>query len=83
MRLPDGVRLTRRFMVLDPTSALFAVADAHGAGGMAEGTYQLVLQYPRRVLLPQGVGPATTLAEVGLLAGQQEVVFLEPLPPAK
>jgi hypothetical protein len=72
-RLPDGGRASRRFLLAQPLQLLFDYVDSLGAGGMAFGGYQLVTQYPRRVLVP-GSG---SLQEAGW-SGGQEVLLLEP-----
>jgi hypothetical protein len=47
-----------------------------GAGGLLPGTYQLVLQFPRKVL---HVAVDQTLADAGLEAASQQAVLLEPV----
>jgi hypothetical protein len=49
VRMPDGTRAARRFRLSDPVSLLFEFVDAKGAGGV-QGGYQLVTQFPRRVI---------------------------------
>jgi hypothetical protein len=45
-----------------------------GAGGVLPGTYQLVLQFPRKVLQ---AATDQTLADAGLEAASQQAVLLE------
>ncbi|KAL6765813.1 ubiquitin fusion degradation protein UFD1-domain-containing protein [Haematococcus lacustris] len=48
-RLPDGARLSRRFLLSAPVAQLFDFVDAKGAAGLAGGDqYDLVTLYPRR-----------------------------------
>jgi hypothetical protein len=47
-----------------------------GAGGLLPGTYQLVLQFPRKVL---HAAVDQTLADAGLEAASQQAVLLEPV----
>ncbi len=58
-RLPDGTRLKRRFYSTAPVSELFKFVDAHGAGGCLQIGYQLVTQYPRRVITREPDAEAT------------------------
>jgi FAS-associated factor 2 len=74
IRLPDGSRISRRFLVSSPLEDLFTFVDAKGAGGQPPSTYQLVGQYPRRIISP---GCAVTLADAGLRG--QEALLLEPV----
>ena len=74
-RMPDGTRASRRFFQSQPAQLLFDFADAKGAGGLPFGGYQLVMQFPRRVVDPVVI-QSRSIAEAGLSAGQ-EVLLLE------
>jgi hypothetical protein len=74
-RLPDGSKISRRFLIHDAVSVLFHFCDSHGAGGFSPESYCLVMQYPRRVIEPS---MSLALKAVGLSAGHQEAVVLEP-----
>ncbi len=74
-RMPDGTRASRKFFQSQPARLLFDFADARGAGGLPFGGYQLVMQFPRRVVDP-AVIQSRSIAEAGLSAGQ-EVLLLE------
>ena len=74
-RMPDGTRASRRFLQTQPASLLFDFADARGAGGLPFGGYQLVMQFPRRVVSTASV-QAKSIAEAGLTS-PQEVLLLE------
>lgn len=75
VRLPDGSRLTRRFLTSSPLQSLFDFVDANGAAGMPSGTYQLVGGYPRKVVEGAFDG---SLQQAGLSVGQH-MLMLEPL----
>ena len=75
VRLPDGSRLTRRFLSASPLQVLFDFIDANGAGGLAPGSYQLVGGYPRRVV---GGALDGSLLQADLGPGQH-VLLLEPV----
>ncbi|KAF8073054.1 ufd1 [Scenedesmus sp. PABB004] len=80
-RLPDGARLSRRFLLEQRLQELYDFVDSEGAGGLWPGTYALVQQFPRRVLPPGGSdGGGETLAGAGFAAGQQQALLLEALP---
>lgn len=71
-RLPDGARLSRRFLLSSPMQLLFDFVDSKGASGWAPGSYSLVSQYPRRVFAPPhgpGLAAARTAAAAGAAAG--------------
>ncbi len=74
-RMPDGTRASRRFLQSQPAHLLFDFADARGAGGLPVGGYQLVMQFPRRVVDMAAV-QSQTIVEAGL-AAPQEVLLLE------
>ena len=74
-RMPDGTRASRRFLQSQPAQLLFDFADARGAGGLPFGGYQLVMQFPRRVVDPALI-QAQSIAEAGLVSSQ-EVLLLE------
>lgn len=74
-RMPDGTRASRRFLQSQPAQLLFDFADARGAGGLPFGGYQLVMQFPRRVVDPLMI-QSRSIAEAGLSSGQ-EVLLLE------
>ena len=75
IRMPDGTRASRSFLQSQGAQVLFDFADARGGGGLPPGTYQLVMQFPRRVITAE-LAQAKSLAEVGLNS-QQEVLLLE------
>eukprot|EP00887_Chlorella_sp_A99_P003297 scaffold9.g3297.t1 len=77
VRLPGGGRHARRFRRGDRLQAVFDFVDAaegRGARSVAPDSYNLVMQYPRRVF--EDGGAAATLAEAGL-THRQEALFLE------
>lgn len=78
-RMPDGTRASRKFLQSQPAQLLFDFADARGAGGLAFGSYQFVMQFPRRVIEPAST-QSKSIAEAGLGSGQ-EVLLLEHLVP--
>uniref|UniRef100_A0A383WIE9 UBX domain-containing protein n=1 Tax=Tetradesmus obliquus TaxID=3088 RepID=A0A383WIE9_TETOB len=75
-RLPDGSRLSRRFGLQQHLQELYDFVDSKGAGGLLPGTYQLVLQFPRKVLQ---AATDQTLTDAGLEAASQQAVLLEPV----
>ncbi|KAK9824172.1 hypothetical protein WJX72_008287 [[Myrmecia] bisecta] len=75
VRLPDGSRLSRRFLQAEPLQTVFDFVDARGGGGAPIGGYRLVTQFPRRVFVGES---GLTLAQAGLNSGQ-EVLLLEQL----
>ena len=75
IRMPDGTRASRRFLQSQGAQILFDFADARGAGGLPPGTYQLVMQFPRRVITAE-LAQSKSLIEVGL-SSPQEVLLLE------
>ncbi|KAL6769916.1 hypothetical protein ACKKBG_A32865 [Auxenochlorella protothecoides x Auxenochlorella symbiontica] len=77
LRLGDGSRHTRRFFLDGSLQPLLEWAEASGAAALPE-RYNLVLQYPRRTLLPPQGGQWPSLAEAGLVEGQN-VIFVEAL----
>ncbi|KAF6262501.1 ubiquitin fusion degradation protein UFD1-domain-containing protein [Scenedesmus sp. NREL 46B-D3] len=74
-RLPDGNRLSRRFGLQQQLQQLYDFVDSKGAGGLLPGAYQLVLQFPRKVLQ---AATDQTLADAGLEATSHQAVLLEP-----
>lgn len=64
----------RRWVLEDPVQALYHFVDSKGSGGLWPGGYNLVAQYPRRVLAP---APGQTLGGAGFAAGQQEALMVE------
>lgn len=74
-RMPDGTRASRVFLQSQPANLLFDFADAKGAGGLPFGGYQLVMQFPRRVVAAESV-QTKSIAEAGLTS-PQEVLLLE------
>lgn len=79
LRLPDGGRVSRRVLLAQPLQLLFDVADSQGAGGLEPGSYALVTRFPRRVLSAESAAGGCSVGEVGLTAGAQEALFVEPL----
>ena len=76
-RLPDGGRPGRRFSDSDPLRVLYDFVDSQGPSGLvAPGAFQLVTSFPRRVLGAEAL--STSLATLGLVAGGQEVLIVEP-----
>jgi hypothetical protein len=55
---------------------VLSVRFMQGAGGLLPGTYQLVLQFPRKVLQ---AAMDQTLADAGLETTSQQAVLLEPV----
>ncbi len=78
VRLPDGKRLQRRFLQTGQLHLLFDWIDSIGAAGHDPGQYQLIAQFPRRVIQPADV--SQSLAEAGL-SSRQEALILEPFQP--
>ena len=74
-RMPDGTRASRVFLQSQPANLLFDFADAKGAGGLPFRGYQLVMQFPRRVVDAPSV-QTKSIAEAGLTSSQ-EVLLLE------
>lgn len=74
-RMPDGTRASRRFLQSQPAQLLFDYADAKGAGGLPFGGYQLVMQFPRRVV-DFALVQSKSILEAGL-SSPQEVLLLE------
>ena len=74
--MPDGTRASRRFLQTQGAQVLFDFADSKGAGGLPFGSYQLVTQFPRRVIKAEDTLDKS-LAEMGFVA--QEVLLLERL----
>ena len=74
-RMPDGTRASRRFLQSQPAQSLFDYADAKGAGGLPFGGYQLVMQFPRRVV-DFALVQSKSILEAGL-SSPQEVLLLE------
>lgn len=77
-RMPDGTRASRVFLQSQPANLLFDFADAKGAGGLPFGGYQLIMQFPRRVVAAELV-QTKSIAEAGLTS-PQEVLLLERTP---
>ncbi|KAK9842580.1 hypothetical protein WJX81_007176 [Elliptochloris bilobata] len=76
VRLPHGMRVSRRFLSGAPLAALFAWMDTELADpALPPGAFRLVTQFPRRVLEHAAPG---TLADAGL-SQRQEAVFVEPV----
>ena len=73
-RMPDGTRASRVFLQSQPASLLFEFADAKGAGGLPFGGYQLIMQFPRRLVDAASV-QTKSIAEAGLTS-PQEVLLL-------
>mmetsp|Transcript_22885 Transcript_22885/g.48397 ORF Transcript_22885/g.48397 Transcript_22885/m.48397 type:complete len:625 (-) Transcript_22885:1731-3605(-) len=78
IRLPDGTRLSRRFLRKDPVKILFHFVDyllitEKEASDMKPGTYKLLTQFPRKVIVDTD---ANTLEDVGL-SNKQEALFVE------
>ena len=70
-RLPDGSRVTRRFTLDTAADMLFKFVDAKwgdSAGAHAGAGYQLVAQFPRRVIGPLD---QRTLADLGFGQGSE------------
>lgn len=57
-RLPDGHRISRRFLLSHPQAQLYTFVDSMGGGGLQPGSYQLVAQFPRRVIPSPGASYA-------------------------
>ena len=74
-RMPDGTRASRKFLKSQPAQLLFDFADARGAGGLPFGSYQLVMQFPRRVV-EHALIQSKSMFEAGLVSAQ-EVLLLE------
>ena len=74
--MPDGTRASRRFLQTHGAQVLFDFADSKGAGGLPFGSYQLVTQFPRRVIKAEDTHNRS-LAELGFAV--QEVLLLERL----
>lgn len=79
-RMPDGTRASRRFLQNQNAQVLFHFADSRGAGGLSFGSYQLVTQFPRRVITAADTDDKS-LAELGISG--QEVLLLERLATAQ
>lgn len=81
VKLPDGQRLTRRFLKISPVKALYDYVDVRGpsaAGPNADfqpGTYLLVASRPRKV---HQSSATQSLADAHF--EKQEMLMLEPLP---
>ncbi len=82
-RLPDGTRPTRRFLLEDRLQSMFDFVDSVGGGGSLPGTYQLVMQFPRRVLVLEDETAGMALGQLGLESGQQQALMLDPLVPTE
>lgn len=86
VRLPNGQRISRRFLLSSPVQSLFAFVDAKGAGGV-QGDYALVTQYPHRRILRPGTDDShradgdssTTLQSFSFAPAGNELFLLEPL----
>ena len=74
--MPDGTRASRKFLQSQGAQVLFDFADSKGAGGLPFDGYQLVTQFPRRVITADDTR-GKSLAEVGVTA--QEMLLLERL----
>lgn len=75
-RMPDGTRASRKFLQSQGAHVLFDFADSKGAGGLPIGAYQLVTQFPRRVVAVTDTHDKS-LEDLGFTA--QEVLLLERL----
>lgn len=72
VRLPDGSRQSRRFLRSDPLQAVFDYIDVTCSSTIAPGSYSLVTQYPRKVLVQ---GTPGSLQQTGVDSDQ--AFFLE------
>jgi len=80
IKLPSGARRMRRFDRASSTARLFAFVDTLdlGVDDLADASYTLSSQFPRRVVeRPPAGGPAPTLEEAGLAASRHEALFVE------
>ncbi|KAL6759300.1 ubiquitin-related domain-containing protein [Haematococcus lacustris] len=74
VRLPDGMRLSRKFKKSNALQAVFDYVDVqHQAATYLPGRYNLVNQFPRRVF--QESDATGTLADMGIVSGT--ALFLE------
>lgn len=71
LRSPQG-KFTRRFRFTDPLEVLLDFAESQGG---VPGQYQLVVPFPRRVLLRDDASSRTTLLEAGLTSKQESVIL--------
>ena len=78
IRLPDGTRLSRKFLKSSPVRLLFRFVDYRiltekEASNMKPGAYKIFTQFPRKAIVETD---ANTLEDVGLV-NKQEALFVE------
>ncbi|CAI5482153.1 unnamed protein product [Closterium sp. Yama58-4] len=74
LRLPDGSRLSRRFLISNTLEALFDYVDV--SRRVKPNTYTIARQYPRRVFEPAEAH--ATLADLGITS-KQEALYIQQL----
>jgi hypothetical protein len=78
IRLPDGTRLSRKFLKANKVTLLFHFVDyvictQKEGSDLNPGTYKLLTQFPRKVIVDTDTN---TLEDVGLV-NKQEALFVE------
>ena len=77
VRVPDGTRISRRFLRWHSLQKLFDHIDISAlAAENAPGTYKLVTQFPRQTFTD---GQATKTFQEAGLTSKQEALMLEPI----
>lgn len=80
IRLPGGTRLKRRFSKTDPLMSVFDYVDVECGPGLANTTYRLVTNFPRKVFERAAQQQASMgLGDLGF--SMQEALFVETTAP--